>query len=178
MAPKLAGHALQLLGYALVFLGLAAAAVLLFASGRYPAAPMWAFVSGAVVCGAPMMIAGGRINSVGRGLVLGMSPGRAARQYRVQTVLMALYLGFLWLLGGLAAAPVFVRATGLAYPSDTFFSVWLAAWVLIFCGGRPWVTRPLWRAIERRALARMGEPRIDRGLGRAAALGCGKSDSV
>jgi hypothetical protein len=158
MPPKPAGHALQLLGDALVFLGLGVVTAAVFVAGSYPAVPLWVFVSGAVALGAPLMVAGGRIDSRGRGLVLGMSPERAAGEYRVQAVLMALYLGFLWLLGSLAAAPVFVRATGLAYPSDTFVLTWLVGWVLVFCAGREWVTRPLWRAIERRGLARWRAP--------------------
>src|SRR5262245_52074412 len=101
MAPKLAGHTRQLAGYALVFLGLAVATGILFASGRYPAVPMWEFVLAAVVLGAPLMIAGGRLNARGRGQVLGVSRECAAEEYRQQNVVLAAYLGFLFAHGAL-----------------------------------------------------------------------------
>jgi hypothetical protein len=158
MPPKLTGHALQLAGHGLVFLGLGVAAAAMFASGNHPAVPTWAFVAAGVGLGAPLMIAGGRIDSRGRGLVLGQSRELAAREYRQSTVLLALYLGFLWLLGSLCAVPVFFIAAGWVQPDGVFVKLWLAAWVLIFCAGRDWTSRPLWRAIERRARARWGPP--------------------
>jgi hypothetical protein len=158
MPPRLAGHALQLLGHALVFLGLAAAAAALFAAGNHPTVPTWAFAAVGVAVGTPVMIAGGRINNRGRALVLGLTPARAAREYRLQVVLLALYIAFLWLHGAWVAAPLFVRGTGLADPADSFVSVWVVAWMLLFCAGRDWITRPVWGAIERRVLARRGQP--------------------
>ena len=130
MAPKLAGHGLQLLGYALIFIGLGVVAAVLLVAASYPAVPMWAFALGALAAGAPLMIAGGRINSRGRGQVLGVSPEHAAGEYREQNLLMVLYLGLLLLQGILVAAPLFARATGLVYPSDAFITVWLFASML------------------------------------------------
>ena len=70
------------------------------------------------------------------------------------TILMALYLGFLWTLSALVVAPLLVRVTGLAYPSDALIKTWMAGGLLILCAGRDWTTRLLWRAIEEHALKR------------------------
>lgn len=155
-----AGHALQLAGTGLVFLGLAVVVAALVVAGRYPTVPLGAFVAGALAAGAPLMIAGGRLNGRGRGLVLGRSPDEAAREYRDSTTLLAFYLLFLWTLGAIVAAPVFARATGLIHPTDTFTRVWITSWMLALCAARPWVTRPLWRAIERRVRARREVPTV------------------
>jgi hypothetical protein len=106
------------------------------------------------VIGAPLMIAGGRIDSVGRGRVLDQSPEEAARAYREKTILMALHLTLTGILTAFVVAPLLVRATGLAYPSDTFVKVWSIGWLLTLCASRDWVTRPLWRKIERRVANR------------------------
>jgi hypothetical protein len=154
MAPKLAGHGLQLLGYALVFLGLGAVAAMFFAAGSYPTIPLWAFVSGALAVAVPLMIAGGRVNSRGRARVLGVSPEQAEREYRDGNWLLLVYLGLLGLQGGLVAAPLFARATGFVHPSDTFVTVWIVVWMFILCAGRGWITRPLLRGAARRVQAR------------------------
>lgn len=154
MRLKLAGHGLQLAGYALTFLGLGVVVAALAVSGSYPTVPLWMFLLGAVAIAAPMMIAGGRINSRGRGLVLDQSPEQADREYREGNLLLFLYVVFLMLHGLVVAAPVFARATGLVYPSDTFIKVWIYSSMLTLCAGRYWITRPLWSAIARRVQAR------------------------
>jgi len=158
MPPKLAGHALQLLGYSLTFLGLAVVVVALFAAGSYPGVSLWVFVSGGIVVGAPLMIAGGRIDSRGRELVLGMSPEEAVREYRQGVVLLAVYLAVLLLQGFWVAAPMFLCVFGLAQPGDPFVSVWIVTWVLLFCAGREWITRPLMRAAARRIREQRSTP--------------------
>jgi hypothetical protein len=150
MRLKLAGHGLQLAGFALTFLGLGAALAVIFASSTYPTIPFWAFAVGAVVVAAPLMIAGGRINKRGRGLVLDMSPEEADREYQTGNLLLFVYIVFLMMHGFIVAAPLFVRATGLVYPSDTFVKVWIYASMLTLCAGRYWITRPLWNAIAQR----------------------------
>lgn len=159
MTSKLAGHGLQLLGHALVFLGLGVAAGALFVATSYPTVPLWAFVSGGTALGGPIMIVGGRINGRGRGIVIGMAPGDAAREYRVQTIVLALYLGFLWLHGAVVAAPLFVCWTGLVRPHDPFVLAWIVTSMLALCAGRDRISRPVWRAIERRAISRWGAPK-------------------
>lgn len=154
MAPRFAGHALQLLGYSLSFLGLAAVVLALLAAGRFPGVSLGVFVAGGVVVGAPLMIAGGRIDCRGRALVLGLSPEDAAREYRQGVVLLAVYLAILLGQGFWVAAPVFLCALGLARPGDPFVSVWVVAWMLLFCVGRGWITRPLMAAAARRVRGR------------------------
>lgn len=149
MRSKLAGHAQQLLGYSIVFLGLAVVTAALFVAGNYPTIPLWVFVAGSTVIEAPLMIAGGRIDARGRGLVLDQSPQQAATQYRQTTVLMALYLGMGVLLTAFVIAPLLLRATGWVHPSDTFVRVWIIGWLMTLCATRDWTTRPLWRVIER-----------------------------
>jgi hypothetical protein len=149
MPPKLAGHVFQLAGYALVFLGLGVAAGAVLLAGSYPGVPLWAFVLVGAPLGVPLMIAGGRVNSIGRGRVLGMSPGEAAREYRLGTALLGVYLAVLLLQGAWVAAPVFLREAGHANPGDPLVLVWVTAWLFIFCAGRYWITHPLLRAAER-----------------------------
>ena len=150
MQSKLAGHALQVLGYAFTFLGLGVAAAAFLMAGNYPTIPLWVFVTTAVGIGAPLMIAGGRIDGRGRGRVVGQSPERAAREYREKTMLMALYIVFILALAVLVIAPLFSRTTGSLNLSDAFVKVWLAGSLLILCAGRDWISRPLWRVIEGR----------------------------
>ena len=150
MAPKLAGHVLQLVGYALVFLGLGVAAAAMFLAASFHGVPFWVFVLAAVAFGAPLMVAGGRANSVGRGLVLGMPPGDAAREYRRGTVLLAVYLAVLLLQGAWVAAPLALCGAGLVDPSDPFVLTWVTAWTFVFCAGRYWITRPVMRAAEQK----------------------------
>jgi hypothetical protein len=150
MVPKLAGHVLQLVGYALVFLGLAVTAVAMFLATTLPGVPFWVFVLVAVVLGAPMMVTGGRANSLGRGLVLGVPPEEAAREYRRGTVLLAVYLALLLLQGAWVAAPLVLCGARLADPSDPLVLTWVTAWMFIFCVGRYWITRPMIRAAERK----------------------------
>ena len=100
------------------------------------------------------MIAGGRIDARGRGIVLDQTPAETTAHYRKTTVLMAAYVTFLLAIGFVAALPLFVRATGLAHPSNDFYTGWLVAWLLVFCAGRQWVTRPLWLKIQQRVLMR------------------------
>ncbi len=95
MPPKLTGHLLQLLGHALVFLGLGFAFLAMVIATNYYSVPFWVFVLAAIAIGAPVMVAGGRINSVGRGLVLGISAEEATKEYRRGTVLLGVYLGVL-----------------------------------------------------------------------------------
>jgi hypothetical protein len=154
MRSKLAGHALQLLGYMLTFLGLGVSAAAFLLAGNYPTVPLWVFVTAAVVIGAPMMIAGGRIDGRGRGWVLGQSPERAAREYREKTVLMAFFLGFILAHSALVTAPLFARTAGLLNLSDAFIKVWLVGSLLILCAGRAWISRPLWQVIEARVRKR------------------------
>ena len=158
MRSKLAGHAMELLGFALIFLGLGLATAVLFISGKHPEVPFWQFVVGALVVGVPTMIAGGRINSRGRGRVLGMSPESAAREYHEGNVLLAFYLGFVMLHGLFIAWPMFVCATGLLHPRDPFVRGWIVATMLILCAGRNWISRPLWLKIERRVRTRWKMP--------------------
>ena len=155
MRSTLTGHALQLLGHVLVFGGLGVAAVSMFHAATYYAVPFWAFLAISVCVGAPVMIAGGRINSRGRGLVLVQSPAEAASHYRKSTTVLGVYLVFLTAISSLAVLPLLIRSTGLGDPSREFFLGWMIVWVLVFCGGRPWVTRPLWRKIERWTLERI-----------------------
>lgn len=154
MRSKLAGFALQLAGYALVFLGLGVAAAAFLVAGNFPATPLWAFLAGAVVLGAPLMLAGGLLYR--RGLVrLGSPAEQVEAAHREEIVVFALFLGFLWLLGFLAAAPVFLWAIGLGKPNGAFVSAWFFGWVLVFGAARDWTTRPLWLAIEWRARVRL-----------------------
>jgi hypothetical protein len=158
MRSKLAGHALQLLGYTLTFLGLGVAVVALFLAGNYPTVPLWVFLAAGVAVGAPLMIAGGRIDGRGRGRVLELSPEEAAREYTEKTLLTALHLGLGFLLTALVIAPVLLQATGWVHPSDVFTKVWIIGWMLALCACRDWITRPLWRSIEGRVIARrMGQ---------------------
>jgi hypothetical protein len=154
MKSRLAGHALQLLGYLLTFLGLGVVAAALFIAGNHPSVPLWVFLAAAVAIGAPLMIAGGRIDSRGRGRVLDQTPEEATAHYRQTTVLMALHLGMGFLLAAFVIAPLLLRATGWVHPSDAFTRMWIVGWLLTLCAGREWITRPVWRAIERRALER------------------------
>jgi hypothetical protein len=154
MRSRLAGHVRQLIGYALVFLGLAVVTAALFVAGSHPTIPLWVFVAGSTAIGAPLMIAGSRIDARGRGLVLDQSPEQAAAQYRQTTVLMAIHLGVGFLLTAFVIAPLLLRATGWIHPSDVFNRVWITGWLLILCATRNWTTRPLWRAIEKQVIAR------------------------
>ena len=152
MAPKLGGHVLQLVGFALVFLGLSVVAVAMFLATSFHAVPFWVFVLVAVAFGAPLMVAGGRANSVGRGLVLGMPPEEAAREYRRGVALLAVYLALLLLQGVWVAAPLVLCGAGLTRPSDPVVLTWVTASMLAFCVGRYWMTRPLMRAAERKLM--------------------------
>lgn len=154
MRSRLAGHARQLLGYALVFLGLAVVTAALFVAGNHPTIPLWVFVAGSTAIGAPLMIAGSRINARGRGLVLNQSPEQAAAQYRQTTALLALHLGMGLLLTAFVIAPLLLRATGWVHPGDVFTRVWITAWLFALCATRDWTTRPLWREIEKQVIAR------------------------
>jgi hypothetical protein len=170
MSSKLAGHGLQLSGHLLCFGGLAAAAAVIFVAGNHPSIPMWWFAAGAAALGAPLMIAGGRINLRGRRLVLNQSPEEAAGDHFESTTLLALFLAFLWLHGLWIAAPMFLRATGLGHPSDAFVSVWIVGWTLTLCAARDWISNPIWQAIERRARARWS-------MSRGAEDGCASDTS-
>lgn len=68
--------------------------------------------------------------------MLDQTPEEATAHYRKTTVLMTAYVAFLMAIGSVAALPQFVRATGLAYPSNSFYTGWLIAWCLVFCAGR------------------------------------------
>lgn len=150
MRSKLAGHGLQLAGYALTFLGLGAAAVVIAIAGNQPTIPFWAFVLGAMVIGAPLMIAGGRINSRGRMRVLDQTPEQASREYQQGTRILAVYIGILLLQGFIVALPLFLRAAGFVLVSDPALTWWIAMTMFIFCAGRQWITRPLLKAATRR----------------------------
>jgi hypothetical protein len=152
MKSRLAGHALQLLGYTLTFLGLGVVAAALFLAGNHPSVPLWVFLAAGAAIGAPLMIAGGRIDSRGRGRVLNQTPEEAAAHYRQTTVLLALHLGMGFLLTAFVIAPLLLRATGWVHPSDDLTRIWIIGWLLALCATRDWTTRPLWRAIERRVL--------------------------
>jgi Na+-driven multidrug efflux pump len=162
MRAKLRGHGLQFLGSSLVFLGLAVVIAALVIAGRHPAVPLWAFVAGGGAVAAPLMVAGGRINGRGRGRVLGQSSEQAAREYRTTTTLMALHLGLTFLLVAFITAPLFARALGLVNVGDAFVKAWVIGWMLTLCASREWVTRPVWRAVERRVLGPQygGEPGV------------------
>ncbi|AMV26881.1 hypothetical protein VT84_20945 [Gemmata sp. SH-PL17] len=150
MPPKLTGHLLQLLGHALVFLGLGFALLAMVLATNYYSVPFWVFVLAAIAVGAPMMVTGGRINSIGRGFVLGMSPEEATSEYRRGTALLGVYLGVLLLQGAWVAAPLTLCSAGFTTPSHPLVLTWIIAWMFIFCVGRYWITRPLLRAAERR----------------------------
>lgn len=150
MRSQLTGHALQLAGYALTFLGLGSTVAAMHLATNYPTVPFWVFALASVAFGAPLMIAGGRINSRGKGRLMGWSPAETDREYQREMIWMAARIGFALLIASLALIPLVVRASGMAHPSSTFFSVWMTGWVLVFCAGRQWTTRPLWEAIARR----------------------------
>ena len=154
MSTRLGGHGLQLLGFAVVFQGLACVAAALFTASRYPAVPTWAFALGGAVLGVPLMIAGGRVNAWGRGQVLGVTPETAREEYHRQNVLLAAYLGILLAQSALVASPLLLCAVGLASPTDPLVSGWVVGWMLVLCVGRRWITRPLWRAAGARILMR------------------------
>ncbi len=149
MPPKLTGHLLQLLGHALVFLGLGFALLAMVLATNYYSVPFWMFVLAAIAIGAPVMVAGGRINSVGRGLVLGISAEEATKEYRRGTILLGTYLSILLLQGAWVAAPLTLCSAGFATPSRPLVLTWIIAWMFIFCVGRYWITRPLMRVAER-----------------------------
>ncbi|VTR94431.1 unnamed protein product [Gemmata massiliana] len=150
MPPKLTGHLLQLLGHALVFFGLGFALLAMVLATNYYNVPFWVFVLASIAIGAPTMVAGGRINSVGLGLVLGMPPEEATKEYRRGTILLGTYLSILLLQGAWVAAPLTLSTAGLTPPSHPLVLTWIVAWMFIFCVGRYWITRPLMRAAERR----------------------------
>lgn len=147
---KLPGHALQLADYALTLLGLGATVAAMYLAANYPTVPFWAFVLASVAFGAPLMIAGGRINSRGKGQLMGWPPDETDSEYRRETIWMAAHIGFVLLIASLALLPLIARASGRAHPSGTFFSTWMASWVLVLCAEREWTTRPLCKAIARR----------------------------
>jgi hypothetical protein len=154
MARRLAGHGLQLLGYTLTFAGLGVAGTALLLAGNYPTVSLWVFVAVGVAVGAPLMVAGGRVDARGRGYVLGQSHEQAAAHHRRTTILMALHLGMGLLLTAFVIAPLLLRATDWAHPSDDLIRYWIIGWMLTLCATRYWTTRPLWRAIERRVSER------------------------
>lgn len=154
MRSKLVGHAQQLLGYGLSFLGLGVAGAAFLVAGFFPAVPLWVFVAVGVAVGAPLMVVGGRVNSRGRGRVLGQTPEAAAREHREGTVAMAAFLGFLLALSFVAVLPVFAWAVGLGRPNGAFVAGWYVAWILVFGAARHWVTLPMWRWVERRVLGK------------------------
>lgn len=148
MRSKLAGYALQLAGYAMVFLGLGVATAALFVAGFFPAAPLWIFIAVGVVLGAPLMLAGGWLYNRGR-VLLGTPVEQVEAEHRAGTATFARLVLLVWLMGLWCAAPLFVRATGLANPNDAIVSLWVAVWMLAFTAGARWTTQPLWYAIER-----------------------------
>lgn len=159
MRRVLAGHLLQLMGYALVFLGLGLTAGAMVLAGSYPTVPFWVFVVAAVGVAAPVMVAGGRVNAAGRGRVLGVSSADAAREYHLGTRLLGVYLAVLLAQGFWAAAPLALCALGTARPSDPVVVAWVTTWMLVFCAGRDWITRPVVCAAERRLAASSAEVR-------------------
>jgi hypothetical protein len=142
MPPKLTGHLLQLTGFSLVFLGLGAVVAVVFLAGSFPAVPFWAFVLAAFALGAPLMVAGGRVSSAGRGRVLGMTPVEAAQEYHRGTVVLAAYLAVLLLQGAWVAAPLVLFGPG------PFVLAWITVWMLVLCACRRWVTWPVVRAFR------------------------------
>jgi hypothetical protein len=150
MKPRTAGHLLQLLGYVLVFLGMGIVLSALVASTSYPSTPFWMFVVLGAAIGAPLMIAGSRYDSRGRALLFDIPAEEALRLYHQQNKLMAIYLALLWLQGFWVAAPIFFYAFGWVDLQSDFTKVWLAFWIMLFCGGRQWITHPLMRWVARR----------------------------
>jgi hypothetical protein len=150
MKTKLVGHTYQAAGYTLVFLGLGVAAAAMFLATTMPSVSFWVFAAAAVAIGAPLMVAGGRVNAVGRGMVLGRPSEDAARGYRRGTALLGVYLALLLLQGAWVAAPLALVAAGAVDPMDPLVSAWVVTWTFAFCVGRYWITRPLVCAAERR----------------------------
>jgi hypothetical protein len=156
MKRTLAGHAFQVAGYGLCFLGLGVAVAAFLVAGCFPTVPLWVFVASAMALGAPVMIAGGRINSRGRGLVLGQTPAEAAREHRRTTILMLLLLLFLLAHSAFITAPVLLWAIGLVQPHPMLVRVWVGGSMLVLCLGRDWISRPLWDVLERQVTGRPG----------------------
>lgn len=150
---KLKGYALQLAGWALLFAGVVAGGAAFAAATAFPQVPLGWFVLGAVLAGAPLMAYGAGLIVRGRGLETG-DPGAARKEHRDGTVLLGLSLGFSAALGLLLALPVLGAAVGLPFPNPRFMTAWCAAWFVALFVCEKWTTRPLWRALERRARAR------------------------
>jgi hypothetical protein len=157
MKQKLKGYGLQLLGWALLFVGIFGGGAVFAAAGLFPQVPVGWFVLGAMAVGAPVAAYGVRLQVRGRGLETG-APEAAQEKHRTDTVHAALAIGFRLLLAVVAVLPAFAPALGLPRPNARFVVAWYLGWFVAFKVFGKWTTRPLWRAIMRRASARWNLP--------------------
>lgn len=147
MKQKLKGYGLQLLGWALLFGG---GAVFAVGAVAFPQVPVGWFVLGAVCVGAPVAAYGVRLQVRGRGVETG-APDAAQEKHRTDTVHAALAIGFVLLLSCVAVVPLFGAAVGLPFPNRAVVVGWYVGWFVVFLVCEKWTTRPLWRALMRRA---------------------------
>jgi hypothetical protein len=140
------------LGFALMFAGMGLAVACMFSAGMQPTIPLWEFVGAAVLLGAPLMIAGGRLAHQGS-VPVGTPPEQAEATYQRETFRAAVAIGCMAIGGLLMAAPVFVMATGLVPWDPTFAVWWYGGWCVVGKLGSRRIFRPLFKAIEQRALA-------------------------
>lgn len=152
---KLKGRALQLFGWGLLIGGVAAGGAAFAAAAAFPQVPMGWFVLGAFALGGPLAAYGIRLQVRGRGVETGQ-PEATEKEHRDGTVLLGLSLGFSAALGLPLVLPVLGAAVGLPFPNPLFMTAWCAAWFVALFVCEKWTTRPLWRALERRARARWG----------------------
>jgi|GEM_PF-6321139 len=158
MKQKLKGYGLQLLGWALSFAGIfGGGAVFAVGAVAFPQVPVGWFVLGAVCVGAPVAASGVRLQVRGRGLETGDAEA-AQEKHRTDTTFAALAIGFSLLLACVAVLPMFGPAVGLPRPNARFVVAWYVGWFVVFLVCEKWTTRPLWRAIMRRARARWNLP--------------------
>lgn len=151
MKHKLKGYGLQALGWALMFAGIFGGGGI-FALGAlaFPQVAVGWFALGAFALGGPLAAYGVRLQVRGRGLETG-APEAEERKHRADTRYAALAIGFVLLLACLAVLPMFAAALGLPRPNAQFVVAWYVGWFVAFLVCEKWTTRPLWRAMMRRA---------------------------
>lgn len=157
MKHKLKGYGLQLLGWALLFAGIFGGGAVFAAAGAFPQVPMGWFIFGGIAVGAPVAAYGVRLQVRGRGLETG-APDASEEKHRTDTVFAALAIGFVLLLATVAVLPLLGAAVGLPFPNPRFVVGWYVGWFVVFLVCEKWTTRPLWRALMRRARARWNLP--------------------
>lgn len=154
MKQKLKGYGLQLLGWALLFAGIfGGGAVFAFGALAFPQVEVGWFIFGAFAVGGPVAAYGVRLQVRGRGLETG-APEATEKKHLADTRLAALAIGFVLLLACVAVLPLFAAGLGFPFPNRGLVVGWYVGWFVTFLVFDKWTTRPLWRAVMRRARAR------------------------